>query len=123
MYENRTNAMTQSTLAKPDTSWRRKRSPDTTMSSQNHNMNMNMVKASAMKLPNVNPPSNSIVLIPYPNRVSAILDQCGRKAQRRFVRFTRIPASDLHQARGGESFSTGARNGSHPPRVISTLSG
>src|SRR5580700_10679608 len=78
------------------------------MSSQNHNMNMNMVKASAMKLPKVNPPSNSIVLIPYPNRVSAILDQCGRKAQRGFVRFARIPASDLHQARRGEPFSTGA---------------
>jgi hypothetical protein len=80
------NAITQSTLAKPDTSWRRKRSPDTTMSSQNHNMNMNIVKASAIKLLNVNPPSNGIAFIPCPKRVEVIVEQCQRHAQRLLVR-------------------------------------
>src|ERR1700722_16436364 len=83
------NAITQSTLAKPDTSWRRKRSPDTTMSSQNHNMNMNIVKASAIKLLNVNPPSNGIGFIPCPSRVGVIVEQCQRRAQRLLARVVR----------------------------------
>src|SRR5271170_2096002 len=115
------NAITQSTLAKPDTSCRRNRSPDTTMSSQNHNMNMNIVKASAMKLLNVNPPSNSIVVSPHPNGVGRIVDQCGRNAQRRLVRFARRPVGDQYQPLQAEPNS--ARAEAHPPRVISTLSG
>src|ERR1700727_411426 len=106
------NAITQSTLAKPDTSWRRKRSPDTTISNQNHSMNMNIVKASAMKLPNVNPPSNNIALFPSQSSCDSI-DQCGRKEQRPFVRLSRGPVggwrgiahaglSPLQPARGRE---------------------
>ena len=77
------NAITHSTLAKPDTSCRRNRSPDTTMSSQNHNMNMNIVKASAKKLPNVNPPvKQHCCSPPVPNATISYLDQRGRDAQR-----------------------------------------
>src|SRR5215472_11469145 len=53
--------ITQSTLPKPDTSWRRNRSLDTAMSNQNHKMNMNTAKRSATKLVNVKPPPKSIV--------------------------------------------------------------
>jgi hypothetical protein len=57
-----------------------------------------MVKASAMKLPNVNPPSNSILVVPHPNRVGRIVHQCGRNAQRQLVRFARRPPRYLRMA-------------------------
>src|SRR4030088_1867685 len=69
--------ITQSTLPKPDMSWRRNRSLATVMSSQNHRMNMNMAKASATKLANVKPPSNSMIfsldsVAPPPSRHAAV---------------------------------------------------
>src|SRR5258708_30358669 len=56
--------ITQRTLAKPDTSWRRNRSPVTVISNQNHRMNMKIAKTSARKFVNVKPPSNSMVVLP-----------------------------------------------------------
>ena len=52
------NAMNPEHFGEAGQSWRRKRSPDTTIKvSQNHNMNMNIVKASAINSLNVDPPS------------------------------------------------------------------
>src|SRR5271168_1361614 len=65
MYGSTMSRITHATLPTPDTSWRRNRSPNTVMRSQSHRTKMNIEKAFARKLANVNPPSNNIAVLPY----------------------------------------------------------
>src|SRR5271163_1944597 len=62
--------ITQSTLPKPEMSWRRNRSLATVMNSQNHRMNTKTAKASARTLANIDCPENSMVFLhPMSSRV------------------------------------------------------
>src|SRR6516162_5794883 len=62
----------QITLAQPDTSRRRNRSPKTVISNQNHSTKINMDKTSARKLGKVKPPGNNMSILPI--SVSAMLE-------------------------------------------------
>src|SRR6516165_10055578 len=58
------STITQSVLAKPDTSCRRNRSPKTVISNQNHSTKINIEKTSARKLGKVKPPGNNMSVLP-----------------------------------------------------------
>src|SRR5271169_5051145 len=57
--------MTQSTLARPDTSRRRNRSPNTVISNQNHSTKIKIEKTSVRKLGKVKPPGNNMSVLPF----------------------------------------------------------
>src|SRR5271169_3647063 len=57
--------MTQSTLARPDTSRRRNRSPNTVISNQNHSTKIKIEKTSVRKLGKVKPPANNMSVLPF----------------------------------------------------------
>src|SRR6516162_6385520 len=63
-YGKMISAITQITLAQPDMSRRRNRSPKTVISNQNHSTKMNIEKTSARKLGNVKPPGNNMPALP-----------------------------------------------------------
>src|SRR5262249_49698666 len=64
-YGNRTRTITHRALPHPDMSCRRNRSLKTTMSSQNHTTNRNIVTTSVRKLAKLKPPSAGIDCPPY----------------------------------------------------------
>src|SRR5215469_17653829 len=59
-YGKMISTITQITLAQPDMSWRRNRSPKTVISNQNHSTKIKIDKTSARKLEKVKPPENNI---------------------------------------------------------------
>src|SRR5215467_10592207 len=59
------STITQITLAQPEMSCRRNRSPKTVISNQNHSTKINIEKTSARKLEKVKPPENNISILPF----------------------------------------------------------
>jgi hypothetical protein len=86
-------------------------------------MNMNMVKASAMKLPNVNPPSNSIVVIPIPVELRLYRSMQAQRTAAVRPLIARTDGGWRGIAHAGLSRLQPARGNELIRRVISTSSG
>src|SRR5215471_2755735 len=72
--------ITHRALPQPEMSWRRNKSPHTTMRSQNHTTKMNTARTSVKKFEKLNPPSNSMAILPPPLPTNEALVRPNRRS-------------------------------------------